>query len=87
MPELNTSASNERTIIMNKIVRIENVCCANCGAKIERGINKLKDVNSATINFMTLKLILDYKDGTEETLFPEIEKIAKKVEGDIVFKW
>lgn len=87
MPELNTSASNERTIIMNKIVRIENLCCANCGAKIERGINKLKDVNSATINFMTLKLILDYKDGTEETLFPEIEKIAKKVEGDIVFKW
>ena len=72
---------------MNKIVRIENLCCANCGAKIERGINKLKDVNSATINFMTLKLILDYKDGTEATLFPEIEKIAKKVEGDIVFKW
>lgn len=74
-------------MIMNKIVRIENLCCANCGAKIERGINKLKDVNSATINFMTLKLILDYKDGTEETLFPEIERIAKKVEGDIVFKW
>ena len=72
---------------MNKIVRIENLCCANCGAKIERGINKLKDVNSATINFMTLKLILDYKDDTEETLFPEIERIAKKVEGDIVFKW
>ena len=74
-------------MIMNKTVRIENLCCANCGAKIERSINKLKNVNSATINFMTLKLILDYKDGTEETLFPEIEKLAKKVERDIVFKW
>lgn len=72
---------------MNKTVRIENLCCANCAAKIERNINKLKDVNSAVINFMTLKLILDYKDGTEESLFPEIEKIAGKVERGISFKW
>lgn len=72
---------------MNKTVRIENLCCANCAAKIERNINKLKDVNSASINFMTLKLILDYADGTEATLFPEIEKVAKKVERGIVFKW
>lgn len=71
--------------IMVKKYKIE-VDCANCAAKVEREINKIKGVNDATINFMTQKLILDADDEKFDEIFEEVKKRALKVEKDMTFE-
>ena len=42
---------------MNKIIYIiDNLCCANCGAKMERKINELPQVQEATLTFATKQI-------------------------------
>ena len=47
---------------MKKRFELENLECAHCAAKIEDAIGKLDGVNSATVNFMAQKLVLDADD-------------------------
>ncbi len=70
---------------MVKKYKIE-VDCANCAAKIERDINKIKGVKEATVNFMTQKLILDADDEKFDEILEEAKKRAAKVEKDITFE-
>ena len=44
---------------MKKRFLIEELCCANCAAKLEKNINKLDGVESATVVFLTKKIILN----------------------------
>ena len=39
--------------------RLIDLDCANCAAKIEREIAKIKGVNKVTVNFMTTKMTID----------------------------
>ena len=69
---------------MKKRFMIEELCCANCAAKMEDGIRKLEGVNSANINFLTQKLTLDADDTCFESILDEAERIIKKIEPDCV---
>ena len=69
---------------MKKRYLIEDLCCANCAAKMEDGIRKLEGVNSANINFLTQKLTLDADDTCFESILDEAERIIKKIEPDCV---
>lgn len=69
---------------MKKRYLIEELCCANCAAKMEDGIRKLEGVNSANINFLTQKLTLDADDTCFESILDEAERIIKKIEPDCV---
>lgn len=71
---------------MRKIIKMENLCCANCAAKIEEGIKKLNGVKEASLSFMTQRLIMEVEDGREEELVEAARKIAAKVEPDAGFK-
>ena len=53
---------------MKKIIKLEGLCCANCAAKIEEGVKKLDGVNSASLSFMTQRLIMEVEDGREDEL-------------------
>lgn len=69
---------------MKKTYILENLCCANCGNKIERKVNKLNNINSATLNFMTQKLLVEFKDETkqietEKDICQIINKIDKHI--------
>ncbi len=69
---------------MKKVYRIE-VDCPNCALKVEDRIKKLDGVADASINFMTLKLTVDFSEGVdEEKVMKEAQKAAKKVERDCV---
>lgn len=70
---------------MKKVYSIEGIDCANCAAKIEDKINKLKGIDEATLNFMTSKLSIEFKDSDEkniEEVMDEVKKIVAKVEPD-----
>lgn len=67
---------------MKKIFQLEDLDCANCAAKMERAINEIEDVISATVSFMTQKLTVEIPDDKFEKTLKTIQKIIKKVEPD-----
>ena len=69
---------------MKKRYKLENLCCANCAAKIEDGIRKIPGVKDATISFMAQKLTIDADDERFDEIMLEAAKVAKKVEPDCV---
>jgi copper chaperone CopZ len=69
---------------MKKVYKIE-VDCPNCALKVEECIKKLEGVLDASVNFMALKLTVDFADGADEQkVMKAAQKVAKKVERDCV---
>ena len=66
--------------------QIRGLCCANCAAKIEEGVKKLDGVNSASLSFMTQRLIMEVEDGREDELVEAARAVAAKVEPEAEFK-
>ena len=50
---------------MRKSYALEDLDCANCAAKMEAAINKMPQVEKATVSFMTSRLSLVVPDGTD----------------------
>ena len=44
-------------------LNLDELDCANCGAKIEAGIKQIEGVNNAKVTFMTQKLMIDADDA------------------------
>ena len=60
-----------------------DVDCANCANKMELAAKETQGVKDATVNFMTLKMIVEFEDGkTPAEVMPEVLKNCKKVEDD-----
>lgn len=67
---------------MSKTYKIE-VDCANCANLMEDATRKTAGVKSATVNFMTQKMIVEFEDGQEpKTVMANVLKACKKVEPD-----
>lgn len=72
---------------MKKIYDID-VDCANCANKMEVVANKVNGVKEAKINFMALKMTVEFEEEQDEKkVMKEVLKACKKVESDcdIVF--
>ncbi len=67
---------------MKKVFRLQDLDCANCAAKMERAINKLDGVQSATVNFMSQKMTVEADDSRFCEIIDEIEKVCKRIEPD-----
>ena len=67
---------------MKKTYKID-VDCANCANKMEEAAKNTSGVKDATVNFMTLKLIVEFEDGAEPaSVMKDVFKNCKKVEDD-----
>lgn len=67
---------------MKKTYKID-VDCANCAAKMETAANKVDGIKEASINFMTLKMKVDFEDGADEaSVMKEVLKQCRKFESD-----
>lgn len=71
---------------MNKMVRLENLDCANCAAKLERAIAKIDGVENVSVNFMAQRMNLQFNDNAAERIIAEIKKTTRKVEPECVLK-
>lgn len=67
---------------MKKTYKLEDLDCANCAAKMEEAIKKISGVNSATISFMTQKLVIDAEESKFNDIMKEAVKVCRKVEPD-----
>ena len=69
-------------IDMKRSYKIE-VDCANCANKMEQAAKKTAGVKDASVNFMALKMAVEFEDGQEpETVMEQVLKNCKKVEND-----
>lgn len=67
---------------MKKTYKIE-VDCANCAAKMEAAANKVSGAESVVINFMALKMNVEFSEGVDEKeVMKNILKVCRKVERD-----
>ena len=67
---------------MKKSYKIE-VDCANCAAKMEEAAKKTDGVKDAVVNFMMLKMNVEFEDGADpKEVMPLVLKNCKKVEDD-----
>lgn len=67
---------------MKKTYKIE-VDCANCANLMEDAARKTPGIKEATVNFMTLKMIVDFEEGQDaRAVMQDVLKACKKVEPD-----
>ncbi|MDE6214209.1 MAG: cation transporter [Lachnospiraceae bacterium] len=67
---------------MKKTYKIE-VDCANCANQMEDAAKKTSGVKDATVNFMALKMIVEFEEGKEpKAVMEDVLKACKKVEPD-----
>ena len=60
-----------------------DVDCANCAAKMERAAQNTDGVKDASVNFMTLKMNVEFEDGADAAaVMKDVLKNCKKVESD-----
>ena len=65
---------------MKKTYKIE-VDCANCANKMEEAANKTPGVKAAVVNFMALKMKVEFEDGADiESVMQEVVKNCRIVE-------
>ena len=70
---------------MKYVFKIKGIDCANCAAELERKIQKMDGVNSASISFMTEKMILEINEN-EADIIKKVLKLIKKEEPDATVK-
>ena len=69
---------------MRKAFKLQDLDCANCAAKMENAIKNIEGVKSASISFMTQKLVLEADDDRFEAVLDEAQRACKKFGPDCV---
>ena len=67
---------------MKKTYKIE-VDCANCANKMEQAAKNTDGVKDATVNFMMLRMIVEFEEGADpKKVMKDVQKNCKVVEDD-----
>ena len=66
----------------SRVYLVQNLDCANCGAKIERALNAMPEIDEATLTFTTKKLRVSAKDYNG--LLEKMQAVTDKVEEGVV---
>lgn len=67
---------------MKKTYMID-VDCANCANKMEQAARETAGVKDTAVNFMALKMTVEFEDGADvKSVMQEVLKNCKRVEDD-----
>ena len=67
---------------MKKTYKIE-VDCPNCANKMEEAANKTEGVANAVVNFMALKMVVEFEDGADiKAVMENVRTGCKKIDDD-----
>ena len=70
---------------MKKRYRIENLDCANCAAKLERAIQQLDGVQSASVQFVQKQLVLEAESADYQRVFAAVKRRTAEIEPDVEY--
>ena len=71
---------------MKKTFDMIDLDCANCAAKMEKSIQKIDGVRSATVSFFAQKLVLEADDDRFDQILREASAAVKRVDPDCSIK-
>ncbi len=71
---------------MKKTFKLEGLGCANCAAKIESALQTLDGVTSASVNFITAKMVIECDDTKFDAIVTSANAIVNKFEPDVILK-
>ena len=63
--------------------KIKGLDCANCANQLEREIQKIDGIISASISFMSERMTIEFDNLSKEELINNLKKIIKKEEPDV----
>lgn len=67
---------------MKKTFQLTDLDCANCAAKMERGIAALDGVQSAQVSFLMQKLTIEAEEADFDRILKAAAKVCRKIEPD-----
>lgn len=68
---------------MKKSLKLEDLDCANCAAKIEKDVANLDGVESASVNLLSQKMVIECDENKVADIVKSIKKIVGKYEPDV----
>lgn len=66
--------------------KIKGLDCANCAAELERSIQKIDNIESCNINFLTEKMEIEHNEINAEEMLQKVKKVIKKEEPDVTIE-
>ena len=67
---------------MKKTFKID-ADCANCANLMEEAANNTDGVKNAVVNFMTLKMIVEFEDGQDyKSVMKNVRERCRKIDDD-----
>ena len=73
-------------MIMKKTCKLTGLDCANCAAQLENEIQKIDGIESASISFMTERMVLEFNEENEKEIMKKVKKVIKREEPDVEVK-
>ena len=71
---------------MKKTIKLINLDCGHCAAKIEAAVKKLDGVISVSVNFLNQQMVLEAADDKFDGVLAEATALIKKIEPDVTVK-
>lgn len=72
---------------MKKVIKLRDLDCANCAAKMEAGIQKIEGVKAASVSFLMQKLTIEADDARIDEVMRQVVKVCGKIEPDCILEW
>ena len=71
---------------MKSRFKIKGLDCANCATELERGKEKIKEIESVSINFITQRMELEFEESQKEEIIQKVKKVIKKEEPEVTIE-
>lgn len=68
---------------MKYTFKIKGLDCANCAVQLENAIQKIEGIDTASINFMMEKMIIECQEENKQEIMEKLKKTIKKEEPDV----
>lgn len=72
---------------MKKNIKLIDLDCAHCAAKIETAVQKIDGVTNASVNFMQQKMVLEADDARFDAALDEAVRLIRKIEPDVTVQY
>ena len=71
---------------MKKTIKLIDLDCGHCAAKIENAVKKIDGVTNVSVSFIKQKMDLETPDDKFDAIFEEAKNLIKKIEPDVTVK-
>ena len=71
---------------MKKTIKLIDLDCVHCAAKIQNAVKKIDGVTDVSVNFMNQKMVLEAPDDRFDAILAEAKALIKKIEPDVTVK-